>query len=372
MALLDTTDTRLFGLDLGALPALWRDAWGRCLQWLPLRRCMPAARMQLWSQGQVRSARVRGAHLVWEPLQGGSATSAPYSAVLLAYEQVLWRSLRLPGTLSGKALHAAVALDVQTMSPFPPEHTLWAWAVRDEEGAHGDALRQVDIAITARHLVQQALERSGAAPQSAPEIWAEAPEQGGAPLLLPGFGERRRLAREARQRLLVLLGCVGTAALLAALAVTPSLQLRLRANDAQRQFLQLSHNSREAAALRQSLLEEAEALGELLQRPSRQIDHVQVLATLTDLLPDHTAVQMVQFQGQTLSVQGLSDNASEIVNLLARHPGFRDVRLPSAVTRAPRSEKDNFTLQARLDPAVFARHPPAAPEHPATTVPTAP
>jgi len=129
----------------------------------------------------------------------------------------------------------------------------------------------------------------------------------------------------------------------------------------QQQLQQLSQGTREAVALRQTLVEEAGALEDLLQRQARQIDHVQVLAALTDVLPDHTATQLIQFRGTTLNVQGLSDNASEIVNLLGQHPGFRDVRLPSAVTRAPRSNKDHFTLQAEIDPAVFGLHPQAAP-----------
>jgi len=353
-------DARLFGLDLAALPALWRDAWAQLLQCKLLRRCMPQVPLRVLGDGsdggdpKPRLAWVRGA--TWHGPQEGSvrAADAPYQAVLLPAEQALWRSLRLPAALPARALHAAISLDVQTMSPFAPEHTLWAWAQR--AAPHGAALRQIDIVITARHLVQQAIARSGVAPDLAPEVWVSA-AAGQPPLLLPGFGERPRLVREARQRLHLLLGCGVLAALLAALAVTPSLQLRLRATHAQTQAQQLSQSTREAAALRQTLVEEAEGLQELLQRQAQQIDHVQVLAALTDVLPDHTAVQMIQFRGAALNVQGLSDNASEVVNLLGQHPGFRDVRLPSAVTRAPRSNKDHFTLQAEIDPAVFALHP---------------
>jgi len=359
-------DARLFGLDLAALPVLWRDAWAQLLQCDVLRRCMPQAPLRVLGDGgdgsapKPRLAWVRGA--TWHGPQEGSAhvaDDAPYQAVLLPAEQALWRSLRLPATLPARALHAAVSLDVQTMSPFAPEHTLWAWAQR--AAPNGAALRQIDIVITARHLVQQAIARSGAAPEPAPEVWVGAAAAGQPPLLLPGFGERLRLVREARQRLRLLLGCGVLAVLLAALAVTPSLQLRLRATHAQQQAQQLSQDTREAAALRQTLVEEAEGLQELLQRQAQQIDHVQVLAALTDVLPDHTAVQMIQFRGPALNVQGLSDNASEVVNLLGQHPGFRDVRLPSAVTRAPRSNKDHFTLQAEIDPAFFALHPQVGP-----------
>jgi general secretion pathway protein L len=39
--------------------------------------------------------------------------------------------------------------------------------------------------------------------------------------------------------------------------------------------------------------------------------------------------------------------------LLAKTPGFQEVRLPTAVTRVPGSGKESFTLEANIDPQVL-------------------
>ena len=97
-------------------------------------------------------------------------------------------------------------------------------------------------------------------------------------------------------------------------------------------------------------VEEIAAL-QKLQR--EQINHLQVMAALTQLFPDDTAVQRVSFSGSKLAIQGLSSNASNVVQLMSKAPGFLEVRMPSAVTRASGSNKESYTVEAVLDPKVF-------------------
>jgi len=138
-----------------------------------------------------------------------------------------------------------------------------------------------------------------------------------------------------------------------ALAVTPSLQLRMRAIDASQQFAALTKSSAEVMAQRQELVEGGQNLGKLQERLQQQLNHLQVLAVLTKVLPDDAAAQRVVFRGTKLTVQGLTNNASNVVALLAKTPGFQDVRLPTAVTRVPGSGKENFVLEASVDPQIL-------------------
>ena len=238
------------------------------------------------------------------------------------------------------------------MSPFGEDQTLWAHVVRP--GAQLSAAQQVDVVITSRSLVAEELQEHYAnLPQgSVPEVWVNA---GANPIMLTGFGEQRRLQLEAKQRRWLVAGLLGTLVLAIGLAITPRRSCGCVPSMLVINLL-LTRSTSEVVGKRQGLMAEAESVSELLARQQQQIDHVRVMAALTRVLPDDTAVQRVQIKGTKLSVQGLSDNTSEVVELLSREPGFREVRLPSAVTRASRSSKESFALEAVIDPAILGLH----------------
>jgi general secretion pathway protein L len=350
-----SSDAKLFGIDLSSLGGQLREAWQQLAHLPWMRRFMPRFPVKVagWESRPDGMAWVRGDRLEWVQRANGGTTASPdYAAVLLPSEQVLVRTLRLPA-MSPKALHGAVQLDVQMMSPFTEEQTLWAYAARSPGGA--SSVRLVDVVITSRDQVEGALKEQGYRLPAgmAPEVWADAVTQ---TIMITGFGEQRRLAREARQRIWLLTGVLVVAALAAALAATPTAQLYLRAEDANAQFARLTQATRDVVTKRQALVAEAESVSALMDRRNQQIDHLRVMALLTRVLPDDTAVQRVQFKGDKLTVQGLSDDTSEAVRLLSKEPGLRDVRLPSAVTRSSRTSKESFTLEATLDPAVLGVH----------------
>jgi general secretion pathway protein L len=364
MALM-TSDAKLFGLDLSALGRQWQEALPQMMDWPVLRRLVPASGIEVL--GQKAGAWVRaGRWLRWqEPGQGSSVPSGV--AVLVDEGNVLSRSLRLPA-MPPAALQGAVALDVQTMSPFSALDTVWGYVRRKApDAAQGadPAQGPVDVVIVSRAHIDGLLKAFADHPALVkgvePEVWAMSAS--GIPVMLDGFGEQQRLKKEAWRWRWLMLGLGTVLALALAIAATPSLQLRFRALDAQRQFTQLSRSVSEVVAARQSLAEGGQDVATLLDRQRQQLDHLRVLSALTATLPDDTAVQRIQFKGNKLTVLGLSGNVSHAVDLLSKVPGFVDVQLPSAVTRAAGTSKDSFVLEAVIDPKVFGTH--ALPDEPA-------
>jgi general secretion pathway protein L len=345
-----TSDAKLFGLDLRGLSSELREAW-QALQRLPLfSRLLPASMVQVWGGAQAPVvARAQGANIEWLDGSAGLLQQAQYAAVLLDDDQVLQRVLKLP-QMGPAAMRGAIELDVQTMTPFFPQDTLWAYAVRP--AARAGELLHVEVVLASRAQVEQALRlRASGMPEGIhPEVWAPTSDK---PVVLPGFGEAARWRGEAKRGGWIGLGAVGVLAMALALAVTPTAQLRLRAVDAVQQFSRLTKSTSEVMAQRQALAEGGQDLGKLQDRVRQQINHLQVLATLTKVLPDDTAAQRVVFRGGKLTVQGLTSNASNVVALLAKTPGFQEVRLPTAVTRVPGSGKESFTLEANIDPQVL-------------------
>jgi general secretion pathway protein L len=84
---------------------------------------------------------------------------------------------------------------------------------------------------------------------------------------------------------------------------------------------------------------------------------VEVLETVTRLLPDHTHLFRLELRGDSLSIQGSSQAASSLIALLDGSEWLTNVQFASPVTRDPSSGGERFHISARL----VARAPAARP-----------
>jgi general secretion pathway protein L len=266
--------------------------------------------------------------------------SVRFSAVELADDTVLRRSLLLP-RLTEEEVRQAVELDVRAASPFPEDEVAWGYHVE-----RGDRLR-VEIALTSRQLIERQLEalepRLGGV---VPEVWVS----GERPIVLPGYGETARLASARRMRWALFALLAVTALLIAALAVTPTLQLRERTLEAVRKSDELSR----AVAPQVQMRDEIARLGEqiaLLRKASEQRqDIVALLDQVTRQLPDDAVLNRLELSGATIRITGQADNAAQLLQALGANPAFREVRAPAGITRAPAGSKEGFTIEFRVGP----------------------
>lgn len=346
MNLAPSDSTRFFGLDLGQWPRQWQPAGVALLELPGLRWLAPRVPIDLHQAD--------GRRTVWLMRQGelsparGAVPAGALVAIELPRGAVLERRLTLP-PLAPADVAQAVQLEVASASPFMPEQTVSGHVQRRQ----GDTL-QVDLAITSRRQVEDALRAAGADPAQPPEVWvlpaAEQAGQGGArPIVLRGFGEARRevlLQQGLVQRVGVLL--LGLA-LLTALAVTPTALLRLRAQQAQQSFAALQKQAAPQIAQREALTQRVERLrvvGELLDR---QLALPPVLDMLTRTVPDGAWLTAVRLDGTKLVLNGQADDAAALVQRLAAQPGVHEVRLASPATRGAGAPKETFIIELRLD-----------------------
>jgi general secretion pathway protein L len=353
-------EAKLFGMDLGHLAVEFQMAWQQLAEALRLERWLPFSRVQVQHDGQdVYEARVRGSRWLSETQAASKKTletGVKPSVIVLGEQYFLVRQLMLP-RMPAAMLEAAMHLEVQAASPFGAEDTLWEFRkeIFQADGAPAGQMQQpLSLVITSKALVRSALEvnnikNSGGDLQ---EVWLGLAQQ--PPILLTGFGEQGRLSKERRQNRALIAGGVILAFLLAIVAITPTIQLRARAIDATHQLQLLAQRTTEQVAQRQQLMSAVQALEDFDAAQSMQIDHLLLLQRLTEILPDDVVLQSMNVKGQTLTLQGIGDNASAVVQLLAAAQGFKEVRLPSAVTRVPNLNKENFALAAELDPAFFS------------------
>ena len=352
-----SADATLFGLDLSHAWAHLRHLGSSLplLNWL--KRAIPATPVLRLSAAPA-NGELTSSHVL---LRGDSWCEMPYSEIssavvppsrfhtlLLPEELVLLRTLRFPH-LDPMDLEAAVQLEALALSPFTPDDTVIAYSISQ---ADVSTPQQVQLVLASRATVHALQQEAQAAHQllQPPEMRVPSPN---GPILCKGWGEQARLRYESLKRRLLVASVGLILALLTALALTPSLKLRQQVLQAQHQTQALVTQTQEVAGQRQALMAQMQTLGVLPVQLVQQIDLLKAVVVLTRTLPDDTALQSLTLEGNTLKVQGLSDNASRVQELLSKEPGFRNVRLPAAITREGSSGKESFVLEAELDPATF-------------------
>jgi general secretion pathway protein L len=340
-----TRGPRAFGLDLGAWRAALARPWRGASDW-PVAAWLAPVR-------PVRVVRADAPDAHWHGARAQRArppaTASDMVAVALPDALVLRREVVLPASAASEVA-SALAWQAQALNPFAPADLAWGW--RRRPGAE-DTVR-ADIVLASRKQVAAHLESLGAriGQGASPEAWV-CPD-GGAPVVLPGFGDGRRAAAERRARRLCG-GLLALALLLAALlALTPSLQLRLRAADAARRHAELAGQARPVLARREALMQANEAMGRLSAILQERINPLRVLEVLTRELPDGTALQGFRMQGDTVTISGVTDDAASLMRRLGQQPGLREVRAPAPAMRQAGAAFETFTIAFRVDPGKFS------------------
>lgn len=346
-----STDSRFFGLDLNQLKADVFKTWQKAPQWPPLSWLRPEQALTLVpTEGDPV--------VVWE--SGSPAPSSKRASEFWAVEipesMVLRKTLQLPA-LDPQDCASAAQLEVQAISPFSAADVLWGYA---ELSRSSQAVRlqlvlasrtQVEPYIQSKIAERQLTLTENAAPLLQPEVWVFAPQR--QPIVIHGFGETAR-AVVGRKKLMLNAAGVGIAGLLcAAIAITPTAQLRLRAIEAVHAYEGMAAKTTDVVGKREQLMQSADKVAGLSELLSERVDSVKVLSMLTKVLPDDTALQSARVQGNKVTLVGLTENSSTLMQKLSNEEGVKDVRAPSAATRLAGANRESFTIELTLDNKVF-------------------
>lgn len=337
---------RLFGLDLSSLGSEWRAAWhglwhGPWRRWLtpamPVRLLLPDGSDAIWSS--------HGRPLQFKP-DAQALARARFVGVVLPEELLLRRSWTLP-PLPEAARQSAVDLELRGISPFAATDAL---SVHAFEPAPGGKL-QVHAALMSRthvaqYLATQAPRLSKAAD---PEVWVGLGPKNAQWRDVPGFGGGRRERRQSLWAALAVVMVMACLAVLVAMAVTPTLQLRERALQAQQNFAELQAKAAPAIGHRESLVRHAEMLDSATRSIGQQMPAVQTLDLITRWLPDGTFLTSFQIEGLKVRLAGQTDNAANLMRQLGVQPGVQDIKSPTAAVKVPGLNRETFTLEFTLD-----------------------
>ena len=267
----------LFGLDLSAVVGHFRAGWREAKRW-------PVFAWLRTSQ-TVRVLRIDGSvatYLDDKQVEDGDHPGA-VSALMLPDEVLLRRPLRLPRLLD-EEVHAAASLEVAGVSPFDDNDLLWGYvSVPQQVG-----FSELRLAITSRRQVERCLEVARQSHGGVPPInddvqfWVA----GEPPIVLRHAGSaseplvpkplRSGVRKEAWLMLLAAVLC-------AAVAVTPTAQLRFQAIEAQYSYDALAASVRPQIELRERLVRANQQLQEVAGLVAERGNPLAVLDELTRL-----------------------------------------------------------------------------------------
>jgi general secretion pathway protein L len=338
-------DARLFGLDLAPLGRDILTAWRGMLEWPVVSWLWPQPRLRLWlPDGQ--KARSRGPQTPALP-DIGKGPAAHFQALVLPEDILLRRTLVMP-TLAQAERQAALALQLQTFSPFAPEDLVWTSEVQASEDGK---TQQIHAALTSRKLIATHLaEQDADIALDDMEVWIPH-VHGGFHAVAAGFAEKRRHSRSTAWRWFSAALFLLALALVIAILVTPTVQLYLRAKQAESALTALQQKAMPVLAERESYTKATERLNQAGESLNQSVAPLPVLQLITETLGDDTSLNSLQVQGHKVSIAGQTVNASVLMKKLGSQPGLRDVRAPAPATKPLGATRESFTIEFTMDPA---------------------
>lgn len=341
-----STQARLFGLDLSGLAQAWGLAWQGLVGsplWAWLR---PHAACGLWTEPGQPPLRVRALHKPAQPHP--AAAGLRHQAVRIPDDLLLRQTLPLPA-LPAAQLREALDLQVRNLSPFADGDLVWTHQ-RLGRQAQGQT---VHVVITSRPLIEQYIQTHfpDLQPQQC-EAWclAQPGDDTAGHLVLPGFAEPARLKRNRMQAGLTVFLLVLALVLAAGSAVTPSVQLYLRALQARDAFEQVRTSAGPALAQREAYLRQTEQHRQLVALVGQPASTLRMLDLVTRALPDDTNLQTLELKGLTVQMTGYTPNTAALMRALGKVPGVQSLRAPAPATKPLGIPREVFNLELQIDP----------------------
>lgn len=350
--------------------------WGHALAaWLParVRRVLGVDRGRLLLQpvGEEIALRVHRdgeARALGQvpPWIGDAAAGDPLAGVLapaaldlprwllLPTGHALVRRLGLPAAAADR-LRDVVRFEIDRQTPFAADAVMFDARI---VGRRPDGQLDVELVAAPRDRVDAQLAAVGAYGARLAGIDVAGPDglPRGVNLLDPASRGRQRDPWRLWNGVLA-----ATALLAIAAALATVLDNRRAAADAlEAQVRERARPAREAAAQRQALVDLLEGQAFLDRLRRERPTSVEVMDELTRRLPDGTYLEKLAIEQDKLTLMGLSNQASSLVNELQGTPLWHAPALAGAVQPDPATNRDRFTLIANVG-AAGTRPPEPAP-----------
>jgi general secretion pathway protein L len=253
---------------------------------------------------------------------------------------LLERDVVLPLAVE-RDLARVLQYDMDKWTPFAAQDIAWSWKITRRD--HQQARLHVQLA-----LVQKTLWEPLVAALGLVGIQVAALEFAGPPprrIALP----HATATQAARRRLLTATGALCCVLAVAAIAV-PFVRQSLARDAVEARIAALRIPAARVQALRQRVTGSSTANGIVAAERARSGDMLQILADITDLLPDDTFLTDLSVQARQITLAGQSAAAARLIPALSATSAIRDATFAAPVTRSATGATDSFSIRAQVAP----------------------
>lgn len=260
---------------------------------------------------------------------------------LLLSEQVILKSQVVMPLAAEVNLRQALAYEMDKHTPFTAEQVFYNWRVLSRNREAGQL--HFELFVTPRRPVEEQLEllkKLGLEPTGVDITTGEGPLNIN---LLPEAMRFHIVNQQARTNWIL----AAAAVLLLALVMAQSLWLRQHQigeiNDA---IEAVRSEALAVQQIRRQIDDASEAAGFLQDRKIHNQYKSEVLAELTRILPQDTYLDRLSMNAETTQMQGKSDNAQDLIELVNASPFFENASFRGPTRLDSRSRKEIFDLNA--------------------------
>lgn len=256
---------------------------------------------------------------------------------------LLERQVTLP-LLAEHDLPRVLAYEMDRLTPFTADELLWTWTIEHRDRARGDL--RVRLSFLPKAMLRSllsVLEQAGAAP------WI---------MEAPGAdNEKRRLdprgnspgAAGWRRWSLIVPGTVCAVLGVAAIGLPFVLQA-LAGRAVEARFAALSPRVARVETMRRELAARAASVDVFAAQQERMGNMLEILAALTDILPDDTYLTELTARQRKLTLNGQSAAAAKLIAALSASQVIRDPAFTAPVVRVENGQADLFSIRAEIVP----------------------
>jgi general secretion pathway protein L len=255
---------------------------------------------------------------------------------------LLEKQLVLP-IAAERGLGRVIGYEMNQVTPFEQDDVFWTWTVVQHDRARGRLhVRLSLVPKSGLAALLAALERAGLAPAA-----LEAASAAGPPRVIPLQQETQRLAWRRRARGFLAAGC-GALALVA--VALPFLLQSLAMSAVTDRIDAVRPQVAEVQALRKRIAAASAGQDAIAAEGLRLGNALEVLAAVTQLLPDDTFLNDLALRERQLTITGQSAAAPKLIAGFASDPRFQNPGFTAPVTRNVAGGRDVFSVSAKVGP----------------------
>ncbi len=260
--------------------------------------------------------------------------------LVLTEDRVLRKEVILPQAAESN-LRQALAFEMNRQTPFGPEEVYFDYRVlnRDRETAQ----LRIELLVTLREPLDRdvaVLAPRGMAPTG---VDVELDGQPAGLNLLPVDKRFRMVNQRARTNLQL----AGATVLLLVLVMAQSLWLRQhQISEVEAAIEEVREEALRVQQVRSQIEDASDAAGFMLGQRAGELPTVRVLAEVTRVMPDDTFLDRLLIAADSVQMQGKSENAQQLIELINQSPYFRDASFRGPTRLDTRTRKEIFDVTA--------------------------